>query len=85
MCIRDRFSTMSIYLRIFFRAETSGCKVSSLDVYKRQTLISLIFCCLSIFAVFVPAILSGKNVYCWTILTCAFIVVTNLLLSLIHI
>ena len=27
-----------------------------------------------------PAILSGKNVYCWTILTCAFIVVTNLLL-----
>lgn len=24
------FSTMSIYLRIFFRAETSGCKVSSL-------------------------------------------------------
>ena len=45
-----------------------------------NTLISLIFCCLSIFAVFVPAILSGKNVYCWTILTCAFIVVTNLLL-----
>lgn len=44
-----------------------------------NTLISLIFCCLSIFAVFVPAILSGKNVYCWTILTCAFIVVTNLL------
>ena len=36
-----------------------------------NTLISLIFCCLSIFAVFVPAILSGKNVYCWTILTCA--------------
>lgn len=29
---------------------------------------------------FVPAILSGKSVYCWTILTCAFIVVTNLLL-----
>lgn len=45
-----------------------------------NTLISLLFCCLSIFAVFVPAILSGKNVYCWTILTCAFIVVTNLLL-----
>lgn len=45
-----------------------------------NTLISLIFCCLSIFAVFVPAILSGKNVYLWTILTCAFIVVTNLLL-----
>lgn len=45
-----------------------------------NTLISLIFCCLSIFAVFVPAIISGKNVYCWTILTCAFIIVTNLLL-----
>lgn len=45
-----------------------------------NTLISLIFCCLSIFTVFVPAILSGKNVYCWTALTCGFIILTNLLL-----
>ena len=45
-----------------------------------NTLLSLFFCIAAIFAVFVPAILSGKNIYLWTIFTCSAIVSTNLLL-----
>ena len=45
-----------------------------------NTIISLLFTCLSIFAVFIPAILSGMNVYFWSILTSAFIVSTTLLI-----
>lgn len=45
-----------------------------------NTLLSLFFCIAAIFTVFVPAILSGKNIYLWTFLTCTAIVSTNLLL-----
>lgn len=33
-----------------------------------NTIISLIFTCAAIFAVFIPAILSGKNIYLWAII-----------------
>lgn len=45
-----------------------------------NTLLSLTFTCLAIFAVFIPAILSGKNIYFWAILTCAFIIIMTLLI-----
>lgn len=45
-----------------------------------NTILSLAFTCLSIFSVFVPAILSGKNIYFWAILTCAFIIIMTLLI-----
>ncbi|HWP52412.1 MAG TPA: YibE/F family protein [Clostridia bacterium] len=45
-----------------------------------NTIFSLMFTCLSIFTVFVPAILSGKNIYFWAILTCAFIIIMTLLI-----
>ncbi|MFV0497882.1 MAG: YibE/F family protein [Candidatus Fimivivens sp.] len=45
-----------------------------------NTILSLSFTCLAIFAVFVPAILSGKNIYFWAILTCAFIIIMTLLI-----
>ncbi|WP_250227658.1 YibE/F family protein [Anaeropeptidivorans aminofermentans] len=45
-----------------------------------NTLISLIFTCLSIFVVFIPAILSGLNIYLWSIITCFYIVVMTLTL-----
>ena len=45
-----------------------------------STIISLIFTCLSIFLVFIPAILSGKSIYLWSIITCSFIIIMTLLL-----
>ncbi len=45
-----------------------------------NTLISLIFTCLSIFAVFIPAVLSGKNIYMWSVATCLFIIAMTLII-----
>lgn len=45
-----------------------------------KTLISLISTVLSIFIVYIPAILGGQNIYLWTILTCAFITISTVLL-----
>ena len=45
-----------------------------------KTLISLVFTVLSIFIVFIPAILGGQNIYVWTIVTCAFITISTVLL-----
>lgn len=50
--------------------------------YKKgiNTIISLVFTCLSIFVVFIPAVLSGHNIYLWSIITCLFVIVMTLLL-----
>ncbi len=45
-----------------------------------NTIISLVFTCLAIFLVFIPAVLSGRNIYLWSIITCLFIIVMTLLL-----
>ncbi len=45
-----------------------------------QTIISLIFTGLAIFIVFIPAILSGKNIYYWAILTSIFIILMTFLI-----
>ncbi len=45
-----------------------------------KTLISLIFTVLSIFIVYIPAILGGQNIYAWTIVTCAFITISTVLI-----
>lgn len=45
-----------------------------------NTILSLLFTCLAIFTVFVPAILAGKNIYFWAILTCTFIIIMTLLI-----
>lgn len=45
-----------------------------------KTIIALIVTVLSIFAVLIPAILGGQNIYAWTIVTCAFITFTTVLL-----
>ncbi len=44
-----------------------------------NTLVSLAFTCLSIFVVFIPSVLSGQNIYLWSIVTCLFITVMTLL------
>ena len=45
-----------------------------------NTIIALIFTCIAIFGLYVPAILSGLNIYSWTFATSIFIVLTTLLL-----
>lgn len=45
-----------------------------------QTIVSLTFTILAIFTVFVPAILSGYNIYFWAILICVYITVMSLVL-----
>lgn len=41
-------------------------------------IMSLIFTCLAVFMVFVPATLSGLNIYLWAIITCVFIILMTL-------
>ena len=45
-----------------------------------NTILSLVLTCLAIFAVFVPSILSGKNIYLWSVLTCIYVILTTLLI-----
>nr|MBP3681259.1 YibE/F family protein [Clostridia bacterium] len=45
-----------------------------------KTLVSLIFTVLSIFIVYIPAILGGHNIYFWTIVTCVFITISTVML-----
>lgn len=45
-----------------------------------NTLISLAFTVLSIFYVFVPAVLNGGNIYSWSISTCIYIILMTLLI-----
>lgn len=45
-----------------------------------NTIISLVFTALAVFAVFVPSILSGYNIYLMSILTCVFTTVMTLLI-----
>ena len=45
-----------------------------------NTILSLIFTCLAIFSVFIPAILSGRNIYLWSVLTCVYIILSTLLI-----
>lgn len=45
-----------------------------------NTLISLAFTCLAIFAVFLPAVLSGQNIYLWTIIVSLYIIAMTMLL-----
>lgn len=45
-----------------------------------NTLISLGYTCVAVFAVFVPSVLSGKNIYLWSIITCIYIIMMTLLI-----
>jgi len=45
-----------------------------------NTLISLGFTCLAVFQVFIPAVLSGYNIYFWSILVCIYTTIMTILL-----
>lgn len=45
-----------------------------------NTIISLLFTTLAVFIVFIPSIITGKNIYIWSILTCIFVIVMTLII-----
>ena len=45
-----------------------------------NTIVALIFTCMAVFWVYIPAILKGYNIYLWSILTCVFIGINTLLI-----
>jgi uncharacterized membrane protein len=45
-----------------------------------NTIISLLFTIMAIFFVYVPAILSGKNIYIYSIITCIYIIISTLVI-----
>lgn len=45
-----------------------------------NTILSLCFTCLSVFLVFIPAVLSGKNIYFWSLLICIFTIGMTLII-----
>lgn len=46
-----------------------------------NTVISLMYTCAAVFAVFVPSIVSGRNIYLWSIMTCVYIIAMTLLIT----
>jgi uncharacterized membrane protein len=61
-----------------------GVFIFALLIFGRKkgfnTLLSLAFTCLGIFAVFIPAILSGKNIYAASVIICLYTIVMTILL-----
>ncbi|MDR1733305.1 MAG: YibE/F family protein [Oscillospiraceae bacterium] len=45
-----------------------------------DTVISLLLTMAAIFTVLIPAVMTGHNIYTWTMMVCAFIIIENLLL-----
>lgn len=45
-----------------------------------NTLVSLVITCLAIFMVFVPAVLSGYNIYLWSAVICVFVTVVSMVI-----
>ncbi len=62
----------------------AGLFALALVVYGRikgvNTLISLAFTVISVFVVFVPAIMAGQNIYAWAIVVCIYIITMTLIL-----
>ena len=72
------------YQRVNFIWFLCGVFVVILLVMGRRngvnTLVSLFFTIASIFYVFIPAVLSGGNIYIWSISTCIYIIIMTLLI-----
>lgn len=45
-----------------------------------NTLVSLCFTCLAVFVVFVPAVISGENIYIWAITICIYTILMTILI-----
>ncbi len=68
-----RTNSLIMIALIFFALLLLFCRKKGLN-----TILSLIITCMAIFMVFIPSILSGKNVYISSIIICIFIILTSL-------
>lgn len=71
-----RSDYMLVFGLVFFGLLLVFGKIKGLN-----TIISLSFTCLAVFAVFVPSVLSGYNIYLMTSVTCIYTIVMTLLLT----
>ena len=80
----DIYWVFGEYLRTDTLALLGGAFLLLLLLFGRKkgfnTIVSLIFTCLAIFAVFLPSLLAGYNIYATSIVVCIFIIVMTLLL-----
>lgn len=44
-----------------------------------RTIVSLVFTCLAVFCVMLPAIVNGQNIYIWAVITCLYMIVMTML------
>lgn len=70
-----RTDSLIILTAVFFALLILVCRKKGIN-----TIISLIFTCLSIFMVFIPSILRGNNIYASSVIICIFIIFSSLLI-----
>lgn len=70
-----RFDSMIWLIAIFFMLIILFGRKKGIN-----TIVSLVFTCLAIFVVFIPSIITGKNIYLWSIITCIYITVMTLII-----
>ncbi len=72
----ERLSKIVVFGLVFFGLLLLFGQLKGLN-----TIISLSFTCLAVFAVFVPSVLAGYNIYFMSILTCVFTIVMTLIIT----
>ena len=72
----SRLDTMIVFAVIFILLLILFGRIKGFN-----TIIALGFTCLAVFAVFIPAILSGQNVYLWTVIICLYTIPMTLLIT----
>ena len=71
----ERTGTLLLMALVFVIFLVSYGKIKGLS-----TVLSLIFTCLAVFIVLIPAVIGCLNIYFWTIIVCAFIIVMTIII-----
>ena len=71
----ERFDAMVWLIGIFLVLIIAFGRIKGVN-----TILSLVFTCLAVFLVFIPSIITGKNIYVWSIITCIFITIMTLII-----
>lgn len=71
----NRFNTILLLAFMFFALLILFGKMQGFN-----TIVSLGFTCAAVLLVFIPAVLSGHNIYLWTIITCVYTITMTLII-----
>ena len=71
----NRFNTILLLTFLFFALLILFGKIQGFN-----TIVSLGFTCAAVLLVFIPAVLSGHNIYFWTIITCVYTISMTLII-----